>query len=280
MNDVAPQTRAAKQCGVPTCGNPTETATICTPCRTHLAAQLNRTDWILKHLDDVLSRQTKYGSGAGKIRQSGAVPLAYAVHASELGHELRRTYSKWARTFAGRLSTPQPPRTATESALWLVQHLNKVALHPDAANLSEDVTRLFKRAWIIVDRPVDRWYAGICSVETPAGECDEDLYASRNKGNLTCRKCGHIHDIERRRELLLKHAEDHLATAYEAARAISVLSDEYDRGENKLADRIRRWHDRKRITSRGTVYYLGRPRHLYRIGDILDLLAPKTEGAA
>jgi hypothetical protein len=129
-----------------------------------------------------------------------------------------------------------------------------------------------------VDRPADKWYAGKCSTTTmgdpdnpSVGSCGVELYAREDRGWIDCPGCGVRHDVAERREFLLIEARDYLVTATEAARALLAWTD-YDGTETKLMDRIRKWRDRESLDVADVTSLQGRDRHLYRLGDIQDLL--------
>lgn len=127
----------------------------------------------------------------------------------------------------------------------------------------------------LIDRPADRWYAGRCLAEDEYGTCTAELYAVAGERFIYCPTCGIEHNVAERREKLLKEAEDHLVTATQAAKALLAWTD-YDGTEGRLTDKISKWRDRHVLWTRGVVQANGRDRHLYRLGDIQDLLIGST----
>lgn len=161
----------------------------------------------------------------------------------------------------------------------------------------------------LVDRPRDRWYAGVCSAELDlphdgatcscychdgigyecevAGgcglewhgpECSEHLYAKAEDGDVECPACGTVWPVQERRDFMLAAAENELAPASLIARAVTLLSD-YSNDAGRLHDRIRKWAERNRIAAMTHERIDGRERPLYRIGAVLDLLAEDARQA-
>ncbi len=134
----------------------------------------------------------------------------------------------------------------------------------------------------LIDRPAERWYAGKCSARDPSdpegAECSAELYAAEDSGTIVCRACGAQHDVTARRDFLLEEAKEYHVTATEAAQALLAWTD-YDGTEAKLVDRIRKWRDRDRLEVRDVSSLMGRDRHLYRLGDVQDLLIENAQQA-
>lgn len=133
-----------------------------------------------------------------------------------------------------------------------------------------DVERRLRR---MVDRPADRWYAGRCSetnAETGA-TCQAELYARTDRGEIACPGCGARWDVSERRDFLLEEAKAYLVTATEAAGALLAWTD-YDGSETKLVDRIRKWRTTGQLATHEQATVNGRPRHLYRLGEIQALM--------
>jgi hypothetical protein len=149
-----------------------------------------------------------------------------------------------------------------------------IAGQPWAAEALKDLRTCERGLANLVDVAPPKWYAGRCSAPTNEDQtehCQVDLYARSSSGFIDCPGCGIRHDVADRREVLLREAEDYLVTASEAAGALSAWTD-YDRGVDKLADRIRQWSARNRLVQHGTAPVAGRERALYRLGDVLELL--------
>jgi hypothetical protein len=146
---------------------------------------------------------------------------------------------------------------------------------PDMLDELLDIERRLAR---LIDRPVDRWYAGKCSAADENGSCPTGLYADTDRGTVTCRTCDTTHDVAKRRDFLLSEAKDYLVTATEAAGALLAWTD-YDGSETKLVDRIRKWRDRDKLDVADVTSLFGRDRHLYRLGDIQALMIVDAQAA-
>lgn len=281
-------------CSVAICDRPvSESEFVCPACISDLRQVLAEVPWLVDELNLVISRQTKFTTGGIAVRSS-EIPLPVDLHAADILADLAGKLSTWTRLLleenpGWRAPTDDPKRTSA----WLLARLSTIAAHAAGGDLVEELCAASAAGRWRVDRPADKWYAGVCSAEIAQDgqnggqervsdssgtdgppRCSQDLYAAVSEGIITCRRCGTQHDVAKRREILLEAAEDVLATATEAARAITVWSD-YERGESRLVKRIGMWVERKRLTPRGERKERGRMRPTYRIGDILDLIAPE-----
>lgn len=157
---------------------------------------------------------------------------------------------------------------------FLASIANAIAGQPWAAEALRDLRACENGLRGLVDIAPAKWYAGRCSTPTNEDQtehCQVDLYARASSGTIDCPGCGIRHDVADRREVLLREARTYLVTATEAASALAAWTD-YDRGVDKLADRIRQWCNRNQLVSHGTEKVAGRDRALYRLGDVEELL--------
>lgn len=168
---------------------------------------------------------------------------------------------------------------------FLASIVTAIAAKPWAAGMIRDFRTAERKLRGLVDTAPPRWYAGKCSAPlddtdeaSTTNECQVDLYARTQTGNITCPGCGATHDIASRREVLLAEAEDVLVTATEAAAALLAWTD-YNGSETKLVDRIRKWRDREKLDVQDVTSLQGRDRHLYRLGDIRLLLVDDAQHA-
>lgn len=176
-----------------------------------------------------------------------------------------------------------PSNTVTSMCLYLDKQHRWIEGRDWAAVLLDEMLDLERRLTRAVNRPADRWYAGKCSAmvldpEDPKALCHVDLYARDDRGWIDCPGCGARHDVADRRETLLQEAADYHVTATEAAGALISWTD-YDGSQNRLVDRIRKWRDRERLIVRDVTSLHGKDRHLYRLGDIQDLLVGHAQDA-
>lgn len=212
---------------------------------------------------------------------------------SEADHDTRNTVHAWARTImeeqpelvgpycrnlclhvscAAVFRRRHPRDTVQSMCAYLLRQMRFITRERWAEDMLGEFLNLETRLKRLVDRPADRWYAGKCSALTDDGEeCDAELYALAEQGQIVCRKCDEKHDVATRREFLLREAQDILVTATEAAGALLAWTD-YDGSEEKLVDRIRKWDEREKLDPRGHVNVNGRDRALYRLGDVQTLM--------
>lgn len=250
---------------------------VCGACSGELARHLAAVPWLAAHLELTITRQTRIGSGGGSGARERPVP--YDDRASRAAELLRDTMLLWAGVLAqGRRRPPGPacaarrcrhrscesirywtePPSTGMSARWLSVQLDRIERHPGVVEIVEGVRYAVQRAETVVDRPPDSWYAGPCD------SCAADMYAEVGATMVQCLGCANSYGAVHRREQLLAAAEDALAPATLAARALTTL------GQPVTPERIRKWAERNRITPHGTDPN-GAPQ--YRIGDIRYLLA-------
>lgn len=257
-------------CTVKHCYRPSDGWFVCGTCGKEVEQLLAETVSVLDDLDVAITKQARFTSGGGP--RSNERPLPVNLKAADASARLVNSLTTTARMIAednGWMMRRGDPRSVST---WLLHRISAIRLHVAGGEMVDELARLTAAAIRTMTPPPERWFAGICSMDNDGRICDADLYASAENGNITCQKCASIHDVGTRRAILLKSAEDVLATASEAARAIVVWSD-YARGENKLVNRIGKWAERGRIERRGWLNVGGKDRPTYRVGDILDLLA-------
>lgn len=177
----------------------------------------------------------------------------------------------------------QPPRDSIASCCGYLQRLlPRLVVQPWADTLLADMLRLERALARMVDRPPERWYAGKCSTPDPDDPgrivCQGELYATAESGTVKCPTCGTSHDVAARREFLLHEAREYAVTATEAATALIAWTD-YDGSQTKLVDRIRKWRDRDRLAVVDVTSLQGKDRHLYRLGDVQELLIEHAQRA-
>lgn len=289
----------------PECGRPRhpETAELCTHCRHTIEVAVANVGVYHADLTTVRAGQARYstqraspgggGSGVGMDMRfdatgSGTRLLAETRRIVLATCDLVRFLSP--RRYEPVCAAPclhkscatvrramPPDGSVTGGCRYLLRNSDVVRSMEGAQAALADMLGLERRLARIVDRPPDQWYAGVCSEPLDGGDdgviCEQELYALAREGEVRCPGCGAVHQIGDRRAFLLAAAEDYELTAAEAARAVVALGD-YDGTSGQLAARIRKWAERSQIASmRHDWSDPLRPRPLYRIGAILDLLA-------
>lgn len=227
----------------------------------------------------------------------------------------RMTVRNWSNRILADQPGLEPPAhdTLRSACNFLQANLRTIVTRHDADLFLRGILAAEKDLARLVDRPPESWYAGVCGArlaahdgtscacschdtcnlegcdlehgcDIPGGcgveydntECTRVLYATPGDPFVRCGDCGTTYDVATRREQLLAEAEDHLATVEMITRVVTTLGDTQVRA-SKISERIRLWAHRGRITSHGTRVIDGRPRPVYRIGDVLDLLANLEE---
>ena len=244
-----------------------DTAYICHKCALELDQRLgNVSAWWLE-LDNVLSRQTRYGSGS-EGRRSAEIPLPYDPRATEVAFVVSNTITTWTRHICETrpCEFPQWPYIVPSATLtgllagFLVGHTEWLRHRQEGAEAFDELTAMTQLLERTIDRPAPLWYAGPCN-------CRRDLYAQPGATTITCPDCEAQYDVSARRQWLLDSAEDHLAHAALISRAITMLGEPVD----KMT--ISRWVAKGRLIAHG-VDRDGRA--LYRVGDVIDLTRNDT----
>ena len=265
------------------CGRPVADAHACQDCVWRLTQALHQIlGWdgangpvhgLGVDLDIALMRLSKIGGGGGK--RTGGAPLLFDPRAATARVSLRNTLVGWCRVAheargAHGASEGLPADALSAMAGYLLDSVELLRHHEAAGEAVRDITGAVEHALRIVDRPPDRWYAGMCGASQPDHDwCHFDLYAAVGAAVIQCPACGSTWDVAERRTWLLKQAEDVLAHAALIAQALSAL------GTPVTKVMIHRWAhgteknpDNIRLLSHGSDM-LGRP--LYRLGDVIDL---------
>lgn len=283
------------------CGKPTgSTATLCKNCRKTLEIAIVNINSYYADLDTLKTRQVRFGDGG----PSNEAPLGMDARFAKLGagseveYAAKNTVVAWVRIIEEYMTpilgpacgpfclhvscshvrkTRPPVDSMASMCRYLLTHSDWLRISPMGGEALDELCDVEGRLCRLIDRPIDRWYAGPCNANVTSDdddpiECGEALYALEDFGEVECRKCGAQYDVKARRDWLLKAAEDRDATTTTIARAITTLSDDH-RDEGKLAARIRQWASRNQIFVMRHEYVGGILRPMYRIGDVLDLIS-------
>lgn len=223
----------------------------------------------------------------------------------------------WCRVLAGdRPEAGKPPTDATRQCAWLERHVRSIVTLDWAAELLRDLMSAERRLQRILDRSDTGWYAGKCGtvledarvhdattclcachqgaqcdIEGGCGSevtmiapvvCERGLYASPGHGWIRCPECGTTHDAGQRRETMMAEARDQLAPVSVIARIVVGLVDT-EQSVERLTNRIDQWVTRDLLHDLGVRVLDGRPRRVYRVGDVFDLVQrnmPRDEASA
>lgn len=224
-------------------------------------------------LIDTLTRRDHTGSDSiGAVSGAGArFEIDFHAKAAQLKDTIDGLIAAWARDVAARNGRELTAKTVRAAAAWLAKEPRLIAAHPDAGKLADQLHKVVRSAWRVVDRDPESVYLGQCGAPVPGpdGEpavCEADLYVPPGLGVVQCRACGAVWDVGPRRDYLLSHVDDQLATPPEIARALSKLG--LPVTVKMIYGHIERGH-----LTRHPPHALdprGRPR--YRVGDVRAIL--------
>jgi len=204
------------------------------------------------------------GQEVGVIVRSAEIPLPWKEHASKTLHDLHWTLATWASTIAGRWGmTEELLATADAAANWLLRHHRRLCGTEISGQAYHQILTAVRSAEWAIDRPADRVFAGPCNT----GDCMADLYGRVGAYTVNCQECGAEHNLDERREWLLQHLDDRLVHAGLLAGLLTMLD------RQVTSSMIRNWAARGRLLSR---WHDARGRPLYRVGDVIDIVAPET----
>jgi hypothetical protein len=265
-----------------------DTATVCPHCGYLLDAALAEVvayRGLAYDLDVALAKQARMSSTSTaapppsepQAKEAGTLKptqLPYHAGASNAAGELKATLVTWARIVASDTGAVLTDRDDTTAAVarWLRQYVGWLRYHEAGQEAVDCICDAVAAAWRCVDRPADRLYAGRC-------DCGADLYARLDASYVTCR--AEVHEdgplawpVEERRRWLLRSAEDVLATTTEISRALTRYA------QPVTPEAIRGYKARGRLVSKGERVENGRVVPLYRLGDVLAIVAPEQEKAS
>jgi hypothetical protein len=225
--------------------------------------------------------------------------------------EVTNSLTTWARCLVDdRPGVGLPPARVPQLAPWLSDRLPSIVTLAWAGDMLADLLvseRLLKR---VAQRARTGNYLGVCGNQTnievvhdwqvcgcschlgdayvcdvtggcgtdvvlvQTSICDRSLYAGHDDRWVTC-GCGATWDARARRQDIVRAIEDQLAPVAIIARLAAAFAGEASVGQ--VEARIRKWAERKHIRHVTTKVIDGRERRVYRVGDVLDLLADTPE---
>jgi hypothetical protein len=262
-----------------------EQAYVCERCGDRLARDLAGLSLIAGEHVVTITRQARVGSGGGKGAET---PLPWNLDAANALDAGVNTLTTWARHCAQERGLTIPPvpgpiigptcwgrpgrrcghRTCrrigrragihpmTHVAAWLVTQVTWLRHRPEAVEAWDELGDAVRVLVRVVDQPQPMVYLGPCT------GCAADLYARSRAETVACRECGTGHDAAELRESLLDEAAELLATASEAARAVTAL------GYPITPSMVWGYAHRGRLEAHATDVR-GRP--VYRVGDVWAL---------
>ncbi|MGW5741556.1 hypothetical protein [Amycolatopsis sp. NPDC003861] len=259
---------AERSCGTG-CGRPTHDM-LCGGCLAELLGALRELvtrdgeHGLIAELGITLSRQHAMAASSDATAASASQPMPFHEAASEIGWVLANTISTWAREVHECNPHLRPPTGSTAGAVrWLIGLPGLLALHPAADELHDEITHVVARVRRVIDRPPDRIYAGPCDALVDGERCPDHLYARPGQRRVRCGSCTTEHDVEERRNWMIRYAVDLRVTPTVALGWARLLLDKtIPRGTWDS------WVSRGRIVAHG-IDARGRP--VFRFGDVRDL---------
>lgn len=288
------------------CGRPSRDATLCVTCAHQLDDAIAEIcDHLAEDLDIALTRQARIDRPSGTRTPAEGddgrqwpgtlrpTAIPFDPGTSDVAYTLRRILAGWAQLVAegigvysetnrrgigpvcrrcahsscrSILPIPAPPESLGGLARWLRPRVGWLRHHPAAADAYTQILDAVHRARRVIDRPADQLYAGPC-------DCGEDLYAKLSAAYVECRNHEQpiVWPVEERRRWLLESADDVLATSGEISRALTRYS------QPVTESSIRGYVLRGRLTPKGQRTVGKKSTPLYRLGDVLDILARQAE---
>jgi hypothetical protein len=224
-----------------------------------------------REIDETVARQTATSAREGG--RSSSKPLPFNDRAAKVAHQVQLALARWMRELRDG-DEPLAPADVVAVAAWLLERVERVAVHPAGARLARDVHRAVEDLRRAVDRPADRWFMGPCDTDGCTEEhllVEDDgrartvrrpteLYATAGAETVTCPRCHAEYAIAERRAWLLAAADDQLAHAELIGRAAPAL------GVDITPSKVRNYAARGRIVAHGKDRH---DRPLYRVGDVI-----------
>lgn len=247
-----------------TCDKPCpDTITICSACEARLVGWLREVPWLLDELEVTITRQDQVvEKQPGKSNEK---PMMFNERASKAKDTLIN-----ALRFQASVHGWCP---GTDPATYLLGCMHAVRLTEHTGNLYRAVQSTTRDALKAIDRPADKVFAGPCNTEYRGlggtAICSADLYAREGKATVRCRECGAEHDVQARREWMLKEVRNYEADAGLMASILTGLGFKID------SSTIRKYGADNLIEVRGKSA-TGAAK--YNIGQVLDTFAVKQEG--
>lgn len=267
------------------CGRPTAGDALCDQCAKTLAYAIANIAAYVADLDDTRDLHYIHGGSPTVYYLTRRLGGTATMPIAQLRYDTTNTLHGWARVVmeeqpevtgaachvaclhtscAAVRRSRWPDDTETSMAAYLARQHRWIVRQHWSPDMLDELLNLETRLRQAVDIRAPRWYAGKCL-------CTAELYATTERGVITCHGCGLEHDIETRRDLLLNQAQDVCVTATVAAAALIAWTD-YDGTQAKLVDHIRKWRTSNALEVQDVTSLSGRDRHTYRLGDIQALL--------
>lgn len=227
------------------CGAPTD-ATICRPEARELSDRLLVAAGHAEDAEAVLTRQVHYGNGGRGGSSDDPMPID--LTAATRFAAIENTLTTWARHAAESRNQPlahTSRNAAQHAARYLAANIDWLRGQPEAAQAFNDLENACNALARLVDRPADnRHLVGIC-------DCGKVLYAPWNWSTIRCKACGATWSLADGQDILLRHLDDKLVTAGEAAKLAGHLDPE--RSQDAVRKLVEKWAAHHRLVAHGHV---------------------------
>lgn len=189
----------------------------------------------------------------------------------------------WVRNLQDdRPTIGEPPADIAKALGWLESHIPSINTLEWAAECLREMVECEQTLQRLLDKADTGWHAGICGNEIGRAVNDDDevetatcprtLYGTVGTRWVRCPECGRTWDAEQRRETMMAEARDQAAPVTVIARVVVGLIDG-EVSEHRLTRRIEKWIDRGKLRDVGVRVIGGRPRRVYNLGEVFDLVS-------
>lgn len=185
----------------------------------------------------------------------------------------------WGRNLVDdRPGSGSMPTTVVRVLGWLESHRTTIATLEWGGECLRELRQCERMLQRLLDRSDTGRFIGICSSEIGADTetdemllCDRALYAPESVSWVTCPQCGVSWPVAERRRLLADATRDELAPVRVIARVIvGLLPGQLS--EERVTRRIEQWVRRGQLQDYGVRVIDGKPRRVYRVGDVLEIV--------
>lgn len=254
-------------------------ATFCAACAHRLDAHIADVcgyQGLAYDLDLAITRQARIGTRSGG--RPTETPVAFDQRASEAAAALKNTLTSWVRLIAEETGAVLPADDLVRVAAWLRPRVGWLRHHEAGAEAYDQILDAVRDARRAVDRPAEKLYAGPCD------QCGQALYARPAAEYVTCRtpECEDIaYPVEDRRRWMRDQLEDLVGGASYVATVCTGL------GVKVSESAVRMWVKRHKLrpldyapSLKGEGDPDGKPRPMYRVGDVIRVAAGENIYAA
>lgn len=252
----------SEQICVTGCGKPTQNVLLlCQTCLWAVQCDLEDVGKTMMQADVTLGRRAVMGTQNGGRSSEHPILLHAGMYEAKLTLETQLV--GWVRDLAERHGEEDnlPGPDMASIAQWLLDRAHRIATHPAAAEIHDEITTSMAEIRRLIDRPADQEFVGVCDVEG----CPGWLYANIGASSVGCRECGTAHPVAESRDRLMDALSDRLMTK----REIAGLAMHYGLERGRVMKLMDSWIDRGRLIA-VSKDAMGEPR--YPFGSTLVML--------